>query len=166
MPEAVNWFLIPTGTLALAGVIDIEDSVARFALKVVRPEIDCKVAVMVAVPAATAVPTPLASTVATDGSEEVQVTCVVISLVVPSEYVPKAVNCQLTSTGTLELAGVTDMERRFAPGAPEPVLDEPGSVPVPPPHPTEIRKGTIRRRENKSFAFIRSPPLVISQLHR
>ena len=44
-----------------------------------------KVAVMVAEPDATVVAKPLPSTVATDESEEVQVTCVVISLVVPSE---------------------------------------------------------------------------------
>ncbi len=100
VPEAVNWFLLPTGTLALAELTEIEDSVARFTLKVVLPEIDRKVAVMVAVPAAMALPPPLPSTVATDGSEETQVTCVVMSLVVPSEYVPKAANCPLTSAGT------------------------------------------------------------------
>jgi hypothetical protein len=157
-PEAVNCFLFPTGTLGLAGVIDIEDRVAWFTLKVVLPEIRREVAVMVAAPAATAVPSPLPSTVATDGSEEVQVTCVVISLVVPSEYVPKAINWSAISTGTLGLPGVTDMERSSPVVPPELVLDEPESVPVPPPHPTEIRKGTTRRRENNSFAFIRHPP--------
>ena len=113
---------------------------------------------IVVVPDATAVARPLPSTVATDESEEVQVTCVVISLVVPSENVPKAVNCPVTSAGKFGLTGVTDMEIRVAVDPPEPPLDGPESVLVPPPHPTKIRKGTIRRRENKSFVFIRHPP--------
>jgi hypothetical protein len=41
-----------------------------------------EVAVMVAVPAAMAVAKPLLLTVATDGSDELQVTCVVISCLV------------------------------------------------------------------------------------
>jgi len=65
--------------------MDIEDRVARFTLKVVVPEILPEVAVMVVAPDATVVARPLPSTVATDESEEVQVTCAVISLVVPSE---------------------------------------------------------------------------------
>ena len=67
---------------------------------------------MVVVPDAMVVAEPLLSTVATDGSEEVQVTCVVMALVVPSEYVPEAVNCPAISAGTLEFVGVTDMDSR------------------------------------------------------
>jgi hypothetical protein len=165
MPEAVNCILFPPGTLGLAGVSDMEDRVAEFTLKVALPEMLREVAVMVEVPDETAVPSPLASTVATDGLEEVQVTCVVMSLVVPSEYVPKPVNCPLTSAGTFGLPGVTDIETSSAADPPEFVLDEPESVPVPPPHPTEIIKGTTKRRENKSFVFIKHPPLVIFQLY-
>ena len=52
-----------------------------------------KVAVMVAVPAAAAVATPvLLTTVATVVSDEVQLTTVVISKVVLSENVPVALN--------------------------------------------------------------------------
>jgi hypothetical protein len=51
-------------------------------------------AVMAAEPAATAVATPvLLSTVATDVRDELQVVCAVISKLVPSEYMPKALNC-------------------------------------------------------------------------
>ncbi len=85
MPEAVNCLVPLPGTLGFAGVMDIEDMVARFTLKVVFPEILPKVAVMVVVPAATAVARPLPSTVTTDELEEIQVTCVVKSLVVPLE---------------------------------------------------------------------------------
>jgi len=45
----------------------------------VFPEILPEVAVMVAGPAATAVARPLLSTVATNASDELQVTCVLIS---------------------------------------------------------------------------------------
>ena len=108
---------------------------------------------MVAVPDAMVVAEPLPSMVATDGSEEVQVTCVVMALVVPSEYVPEAVNCPVISAGTLEFAGVTDTDTRLAVGAPP-------SVPVPPPHPTEMRKSTSGKPGNKSFTLIiRSPYL-------
>ena len=56
-------------------------------------EINPEVAVMVVVPAVRAVARPLRLTVATEVSDELQVTCVVISWVVPSEKVPVAVNC-------------------------------------------------------------------------
>ena len=68
------------------------------------PEILPEVAVMIAVPAATAVTRPLLLTVATDGFDELQVTCVVISLIVPYEYLPMAVNCWVTPAGMIRLA--------------------------------------------------------------
>ena len=125
--------------------MDIEDRVAWFTLKVVVPEILPEVAVMVVVPDATVVARPLLSTVATDESEEAQVTCVVISLVVPSEYVPKAVNWSVISAGTLDSVGITDMETRIAVDPTGSALNPPESVPVPPPHPTKLRKTTSRR---------------------
>jgi hypothetical protein len=67
---------------------------------------------MVVVPAATVVAKPLPSTVATDELEEIQLTCVVMSWVVPSEYMPKAVSCSVISAGSSESAGVTDMAIR------------------------------------------------------
>ena len=84
----------------------------KIAVRVVFPEIVPEVAVMVAVPAATAVTTPLLLTVATDGFDELQVTCVAIRWLVPSEYVPVAVNWRVTPSGMLGLAGVTTMENR------------------------------------------------------
>jgi hypothetical protein len=62
----------------MAGVTDMEDRVAEVTVRVVLPGILSKVAVMVAVPTATAVARPLLLTVATDVLEEVQVTSVVI----------------------------------------------------------------------------------------
>jgi hypothetical protein len=71
--------------LGLAGVTDMEDRVAEVAVRVVLPEIIPELAVMVALPAATAVARPVLLTIATAVFDERQVTCVVISWLVPSE---------------------------------------------------------------------------------
>jgi hypothetical protein len=80
----------------------------------VLPEIPPEVAVMVVVPTETPMARPVLSIVATDVSDQPQVTCVVISWLVPLEYVPVAVNCWMAPTGMLGLTGVTVMEDRFA----------------------------------------------------
>jgi len=71
----------------------MEERVPEATVRAVFPETVPEVAVMVVVPTVTAVAKPLALTVATDVFDEVQVTDVVISWVVPSENVPVAVNC-------------------------------------------------------------------------
>jgi hypothetical protein len=85
VPEAANCLVFPAAMLGLAGVTDMEDRVATVTVRVVFPEILPEVAVMVAVPAATPVARPLLFTVAADVFEELQVTWVVISWLVPSE---------------------------------------------------------------------------------
>ena len=82
---AVNRWLTPTGMLGVAGVTAMEARVAEFTVRAPLPEILPWVAVMVAGPAATVVARPVLVMVATDGFDEVQVTCAVISSVVPSE---------------------------------------------------------------------------------
>ena len=57
----------------MAGVTDIEDSVAEVTVRVVFPDLPPKEAVIVAEPVATAVAKPLLSTVATDVLDEPQV---------------------------------------------------------------------------------------------
>ena len=82
MPVAVNGWVTLTGILGmlgLAGVTEIEDRVAEFTVRLALPEIMPEVAVMAALPAATAVARPLLSTVATDVLDELQVTCAVIA---------------------------------------------------------------------------------------
>jgi len=113
-PVAVNCWVSPRGVLGLADVTAIEDRMAKFTVRAVAPETLPKVAVMVVVPAATAVASPLLLVVATDGSEGVQVTCGVISRLIPSVYVPMAVNCRVTPTAILGLAGVIDINDRIA----------------------------------------------------
>ena len=100
--------------LGRAGVTAMEERVAAVTVRIVLPEILPWVAVMVTAPAVTAVAKPLVSIWAHDVSDELQVTCAVISSVVPSEYVPMAVNCRLTPTGMLGAVGVTAMEDRVA----------------------------------------------------
>jgi hypothetical protein len=79
--------------LGLGGVTARDNRVAEFTVRVVLPEIPPEVAVMVVVPTETPMATPVLSIVATDVSDQPQVTCVVISWLVPLEYVPVAVNC-------------------------------------------------------------------------
>ena len=100
-PVAVNCWVTPAGMLGLAGVTDMEDKVAEVTVRVVLPEILPEMAVMVAVPAEKAVARPLLLTVTTNVFDELQVTCVVISRLVPSENVPVAANCWTTPAGML-----------------------------------------------------------------
>jgi hypothetical protein len=60
---------------------------------------------MVVTPGPMGVARPLGLTVATDVFDEVQVTCVVKSRVVPSENLPVAVYCWLNPTGMVRLPG-------------------------------------------------------------
>jgi hypothetical protein len=113
-PEAANCWVNPTWILGLAGMTNMEERVAEVTVKVVLPDLVPEAAVMVAVPAAMVVAKPLPSTVANDVWEELQVTCAVISWLVPSEYMPKAANCRVTPAGRVGLAGVTDMKDRVA----------------------------------------------------
>jgi hypothetical protein len=87
-PEAANGWVTPAGILGLAGVTDMEDRVAEVTVRVVLPKTIPEAALMVVVPAVTAVARPLPLTVAITGFEELQATCVVTSRVVPSEYGP------------------------------------------------------------------------------
>lgn len=71
-------------------------------------------AVMVTIPGAIAVNSPFLLTVATDGSDELQLTCPVTSKQVLSEYVAVAISCSLTPTAMLEISGGIDMKDRVA----------------------------------------------------
>jgi hypothetical protein len=117
MPEAENCWVSPTGMAGFTGVREMEDSVADVTARVVLPGRavpDLAVAVMVAVPPATAVARPLLLTVATDGLDEVQETCLVRSWLVPSEYMPEAENCWVSPAGMLGFTGARNKENRVA----------------------------------------------------
>src|SRR5712692_11651405 len=97
--------------LGVVGVTVIVDRVAAVTVSVVLPETPPKVAVIVVVPAATDVARPFDPLalliVATPGLDELQVTWVVRSCFVLSLKIPVAVNCCVSPSGRLGLAGVT-----------------------------------------------------------
>jgi len=105
----VNCWMTPTGMVGLVGVTDMEDRVAADTIRVALPDWFPNWAVMLAVPAALGDARPPLLTFATDGFDEVQITCMVISWLVPSEYTPVALNCWATPVCMVALAGVTDM---------------------------------------------------------
>jgi len=98
--------------LALTGLTDMEDRIAKVTVSVVLPETVPKVAVMVTglMLGLRAVARPLLSMIATDVLDELQVTWSVISVLAPLLKAPVAVNCRVIPTGMLGLGGVTDME--------------------------------------------------------
>jgi hypothetical protein len=88
VPVALNWAVVPFAIDGLAGDTAIDTSAAGVTFKSVLPMIEFIVAVIVAVPTATPVTRPWLPTrlptVATAADEEVQVTFLVKSFVVPS----------------------------------------------------------------------------------
>jgi len=86
VPLAVNCWVVPSGMVELAGIIDMDNKAAEVTVRVVVSELPPEIlvdmlelAVMVVVPTATAVARPLLLIVATEVFDELQVTCVVIS---------------------------------------------------------------------------------------
>jgi len=96
-------------------------------VRTILPEIFPEVAVMAVVPLATEVTRPPLLTVATAFWDDLQVTSMVISWVFLSESVPEAVNCWVTPTGMLRLAGAIDMEASL-------LVDLTPVTTFPPPH--------------------------------
>ena len=81
---AVNCSLIPMPRVNPSGVTTIAEIVGVVTVIVVDPVIPLRVAEIVVVPAATAVPIPFTSTVAVAVEDELQVTRVVRSRLLPS----------------------------------------------------------------------------------
>ena len=96
----------------------IEPSVASVTVSAVSPKTLPRVALMVVNPTPTAVARPSEPSalliVAKVSADELQVTCVVRSWVVLSEYVPVAVYCRVNPLAMLWLAGVTEIELSVA----------------------------------------------------
>jgi hypothetical protein len=97
VPVAVNCWLVPKAMLGLVGVTAMETSAAGVTVKVVLPVIPLELAVIVVAPGVSDVAKPMdpaeLSIVAIDVEDELQLTRVVTSFVVPSEYIPVAVSC-------------------------------------------------------------------------
>ena len=110
VPVAVNCWVVPPGTLRLAGVTAMEDRAAEVTVRGVPPETFPEAAVMIVVPAVRAVAKPSLLTVATAVLDELQVTYAVISSLGKTANFPMAVNCWVVPTSIIGLSGVTVME--------------------------------------------------------
>src|SRR5450830_607591 len=92
----------------------MDKSVAGVTVKVAVPVLVPELAVMTDVPAKTPVARPAAVVVAMLGDPEVKTETAVMSLVVPSEKVPMAVNCWVAAIAIAGVAGTTDIDTRNA----------------------------------------------------
>jgi len=113
VPVATNCFDVPSGMLGFVGVIEMDESVAGFTVRVVDPDMVPDVTVIVVVPAVTDVARPPALIVATPVLEEAQVDVNVRSCVVLSENVPVATNCSVVPKAMLGFTGVIAMDTRL-----------------------------------------------------
>ena len=106
--------MLPLAIEVFAGVTAIDSSVlvtVRLVDPVIEPDSVC-LAWMVVVPDDIPLTNPVALTVATLVLEELQVTVLVRSNVLPSVYVPVAVNCCVLPAPKEAFAGVTAIETR------------------------------------------------------
>lgn len=141
VPIADNCSLAPVAMDELAGITASETRAADVTARLAEPLNPPKVAVMLVVPTATLLATPAEVMVATDVADDVQLTELVRSRLLPSLYLPVAVNCCPRPNATDALAGetwiaVSDTEAGV------------GSPAVPtwpaPPHPVSTRLTTTR----------------------
>jgi hypothetical protein len=118
VPVAVNCRVVPLAMPGLVGVTARDTSVAGVTVRVVEAVMLPDAAVIVVEPAAVDVATPLNPavllTLATAVADELQVTDLVRSCVVLSEYVPVAVNCRVVPLAMLGLVGVTARDTSVA----------------------------------------------------
>ena len=84
---------VPSAMAAVAGLTVIDIRTGEVTVKVVEPEMDPEAAVIVVAPCLRLVANPPLLMVATVGTLDIHVTELVKFCVVPSLYVPVAVNC-------------------------------------------------------------------------
>ena len=114
VPVALNWAVVPFAIDGLAGDTAIDTSAAAVTFKGVLPLTDPDLAVMVVAPTAAPVATPVAPMVATLLAEDVQFAEDVRSWVLPSEYVPVALNWAVVPFAIDGLAGDTAIDTSAA----------------------------------------------------
>jgi hypothetical protein len=114
----MNCCVIPSGIVAVGGLIAIETSAAAVTVSNVDPLMELDVAVMVAVPTPTLLATPCVPAallmVAVVGLSDVQVTVLIRFCVLPSVKVPVAVNACVVPSAIAGIVGVTAIETRAA----------------------------------------------------
>ena len=114
VPVAVNCCVVPSGMEGIAGVTEIETSVAGVTVRVVEPAITPRVAVTLVLPAETADATPTLFTVATAEFAVVQEAELVTSCVLPSVNVPVAFRTCVVPLANDGFAGVTAIDTSVA----------------------------------------------------
>jgi hypothetical protein len=139
---------VPLGaTVIVAGVTAMETSCSAVTVSVVVPVMPPEEAEMVLLPAATPVARPETLIVATEAVADNQLAAAVRSFVVPSLYVPVAVNCCVAPVAIVGADGATAMEISVAAGGgvgPDP---EPPELP---PQPTN-RLTPSNKTENSNL---------------
>jgi hypothetical protein len=109
--------LIPIPNVNPSGVTVIDAILGAVTVRMVLWLTPPRLAVTFVDPAATAVTIPLLLTFAMLVADELQVTRLVKSALLPSLKLPVAVNCWLVLTGIDEAPGATAMDFRFAANA-------------------------------------------------
>ena len=143
VPVAVNLSKVWAAILGLAGLIAIDTKCAVDTVSVVEPLTLPNVALMLVLPLAKLVTSPVLLMVAAAGLEEVQRTDFERSCVLLSLKVPVAVNCRVVPTAVVELAGVTAIETKLAlvtVSDAEPLMEPDVAVMVVVPVPTPVAK--------------------------
>ena len=107
VPNAVNWAVVPKGMDVAEDETASEAKAAAVTLRVVLPLMPEYEAVMVVEPAVFVVAMPVFETVAALVFDELQVADLVRSLLLPSLYLPVAVNCWPSPAATEGVPGVT-----------------------------------------------------------
>ena len=114
VPIAANCWVVPAAIDGSGGVMAIETSIAGVTVSSVEPATDPDIALMLAVPVPTPLESPVLLIVATETVSDDHVAVVVRSCVLPSLYVPVAVNCCVVFSAIEGRAGVTAIETRVA----------------------------------------------------
>jgi hypothetical protein len=120
-PLPVNVALYTTPTVPPGSELVVIANAAGCTVNVVFPLTLPKVAFIIVLPTDTPLANPPALIVATPGTDELHTTWLVTFCVLPSEYVPVAVNGCVPPTGMPGLTGVTAIELNVGGGAPLPL---------------------------------------------
>ena len=114
IPVATNCWLKPLAREGFAGVTAMVSRIAELTVRFVEPTVFPEVAVIVVVPACSALASPAALMVAVVALEEAHVAVVVRFCSVPSLKVPVATNCCVSPAAMVVFAGVSAIDCRVA----------------------------------------------------
>lgn len=155
VPVATNLIEVPRAILGFAGVMVIPTRCAVETVNPVEPLTVPNAAEMFVVPDATLVAKPEPAMVATAGFEELQSTEAVISWVLLSLKVPRAVNCLVAPVAMVEFAGSTASDTRTA------LVTVNEAVPLTPPLDAEIVVEPVPTLVTSPFTSTVATPVAV-----